>query len=331
MTTTLPIKIAGLGRYLPKRIVCNTEIETRCHLPAGWVEAKTGIRERRWVDGETNSFMAAQAAQEAIAEAGLQPAELDLIINASGTQEQAIPDGGPLLQRQLGLGESGIPCFTIHATCLSFVMALDVAASFIITRRYQRILVVSADIASCGVNFEEWESASLLGDGAAAAVITQTPPGEPAALHASRFETYSRGAELTLIRGGGSRKHPNHPQTTPEDNLFHMQGPQVLRLTHRYAGKFLESLRPGLSRGLGSIDWVVPHQASRPALQTLCYFGWPEERIMMTVDRLGNCVSASLPLTLYEAVHQGQIKRGEELLLVGTGAGLSLGAVILTY
>jgi 3-oxoacyl-[acyl-carrier-protein] synthase-3 len=320
-----------LGRYLPERVVCSAEIETLCHLPAGWVEAKTGVRERRWVDGETNSFMAAQAAQEAIAEAGLQPAEIDLIINASGTQEQAIPDGGPLLQRQLGLGDSGIPCFTIHATCLSFLMALDIVANLIISRRYQRVLVVSADIASCGVNFKEWESASLLGDGAAAVVITETPPGEAAVLHASRFETYGRGADLTLTRGGGSRKHPNHPQTNPEDNLFHMKGPQVLRLTHRYAGAFLEKLRPGLSKGLGSIDWVVPHQASKPALQTLCYFGWPEARIMRTVDWLGNCVSASLPLTLYEAVRQGQIKRGDEVLLVGTGAGLSLGGVILTY
>jgi 3-oxoacyl-[acyl-carrier-protein] synthase III len=331
LTAPLPIKIAGLGRYLPERVVCNSEIESLCNLPPGWVEAKTGIRERRWVNGETNSFMAAQAAQEALANAALRPSELDLIINASGTQEQAIPDGGPLLQQQLGLGESGIPCFSLHATCLSFLMALDVAASFITTGRYRHILITSADIGSCGVNPKEWESASLLGDGAAAAVITPTPPGEAAAFQAAYFETYGRGADLTVIRGGGCHKHPNHPDTRQEDNLFHMKGSQILRLTHRYAGNFLERLRPGLSRGLEGINWVVPHQPSRPALQTLHYFGWPEEQIMITVDWLGNCVSASLPLTLYEAVKQESIRRGDEVLLVGTGAGLSLGGIILTY
>lgn len=331
MTTPLPIKIAGLGRYLPERVVCNPEIEALCHLPPGWVEAKTGIRERRWTSGETNSFMAAQAAREALANADLPPSAIELIINASGTQEQAIPDGGPLLQQQLGLGESGIPCFSVHATCLSFLMALDVAASFITTGRYRRILITSADIGSCGFNPEEWESASLLGDGAAAAVITPTPSGEAAALQRAYFETYGRGAELTVIRGGGTRKHPNHPETRREDNLFHMKGSQILRLTHRYAGDFLEKVRPGLSRGLEGISWVVPHQPSKPALQTLQYFGWPEERILVTVDWLGNCVSASLPLTLYEAVKRGCIRRGDEVLLVGTGAGLSLGGIILTY
>lgn len=325
------IKIAGLGRYLPSRIVPNAEVEALCGLPAGWIEQRTGVKERRWAAAETHAHMAAAAAREAVANAGLSLADIDLIINASGTQEQSIPDGGPLLQAELGLAESGVPCFSVHATCLSFLMALDVAASLLAAGRYRHILIASAEIASVGLNFAEPESASLLGDAAAAAVVTRTPPGEPSALHARHFETYSRGAHLAEVRGGGSRHHPNHPNTTPADNLFHMHGPQLLKLTHRYSQNFLEKLRPGLSRSLGEIDWVVPHQASMLGLRLMSHFGWPFERVLVTLDRLGNSVAASIPVTLYQAVQEGRIARGSQVLLVGTGAGLSLGGVIVTY
>lgn len=327
----VPVKIAGVGCYLPPRIVPNSQVEALCGLPSGWIEKRTGIRERRWVNGESNTFMAAQAAVEAVSQAGLHLTDIDLIINASGTQEQAIPDGGPLLQRELGLGESGIACFSVHATCLGFLMALDVAAGLLATGRYRHILITNADVASCGLNFAEPESAALMGDAAAAVVVTQTPPGESSAFQAFHFKTYGQGANLTEIRGGGSRKHPNHPETRPQDNLFHMEGPALLKMTRHYAPAFLEQLRPGLSAGLGDIKLVIPHQASLLALRMLRHFGWPDAQIMITLVHLGNCVSASIPVALYEAVQQGRLQRGDEVLLVGTGAGLSLGGVILRY
>ncbi len=332
----IPVKIAGIGRYLPDRIVSNSEIETLCKLntpvgwPPDWIEKRSGVRERRWVKGETNSFMAASAAQEAVAMAGLALTDIDLIINASGTQEQAIPDGGPLLQRELGLGESGIPSFSVHATCLSFLMALDVASQFMLSNRYQRILITTAEIASVGINFNEPESATILGDGAAAVVLTPTRD-KHSAFHAAHFETYGKGAELTQIKGGGTRKHPNLAQTMPEDNLFQMSGPRLLMMLRQYGPSFLEQLRPGLSTGLGSIKLVVPHQASSLGLRILTHFGWPSKQIMVTLNTLGNCVSASIPMALYEAMQQGRLQRGDEMLLLGTGAGLSLGGIILTY
>ena len=163
------------------------------------------------------------------------------------------------------------------------------------------------------------------------AVVVRTPPGEAAGLLAARLETYGDGADFTAIRGAGSRRPPNHPDTRPEDNLFHMDGRQVLRMALTYSGPFLEKLRPGLSHGLGSIQLVVPHQPSLVGLRAMQSFGWSAERIVVTLDHLGNCVAASLPATLYEAVRQGRLKRGDEVLLVGTGAGLSIGGVILTY
>src|SRR5258706_989106 len=173
MQVNLPLKIIGLGRYLPKRIVPSSELEAMCGLSAGWVERRNAVRERRWVTDETSFFMSAKAACEALDEAGLKPNQLDLIINASGTAEQAIPDTGALIQRQLGLGHSGIPAMSVNTTCLSFVAAMDVAANFLQNGRYKNILIASADVASCGINPKEPESASLVGDAAAAAVVTR--------------------------------------------------------------------------------------------------------------------------------------------------------------
>ena len=204
---SLPIKIAGVGRYLPERVVPSAEVEALCGLPPGWIERRSGVRERHWATTETSSYMGAQAAREAVAEAGLALSDIDLIMNASGTPEQAIPDGGPLVQRQMGLGSSGIACLSVHATCLSFLAALDLCANLLATGRYQRILIVTSEIGSVGINFKDPESASLIGDAAAAAVVVRTPPGEAAALSAARLETYGDGADFTAIRGAGTRRH----------------------------------------------------------------------------------------------------------------------------
>jgi 3-oxoacyl-[acyl-carrier-protein] synthase-3 len=331
MQVNYPLKIIGLGRYLPSRVVPNSELEKMCGVPTGWVERRNGVRERRWVTDETSSFMSAQAAREALDEAGLKPNQLDLIINASGTSEQAIPDTGALIQRQLGLGKSGIPAMTVHTTCLSFVAALDVAGNFLQTGRYKKILIASADVASCGINPKEPESASLVGDAAAAVVVTRTGDGDPAAIHNAHFKTYGEGAYLTTIMGGGSARHPRYPNHNPEDDLFHMDGPAVLRMVREIGSDFLEELYPGLSKSLMDIDVVVPHQASKVGLLMLTRFGWPEQKIMHTLETLGNCVAASIPVTLYQAVRDGNLQRGHKLLIAGTGAGLSIGGLVLTY
>ena len=331
MEVNLPLKIIGLGRYLPARVVPSSELEKICKLPAGWVERHNGVRERRWVTDETSSYMAAQAAREALDEAGLKPSDLSLILNASGTGEQAIPDTGALIQRQLGLGKSGIPAMTVHNTCLSFVAAMDVAANFLNAGRYKNILIASADVASCGINPKEPESASLVGDAAAAVVVTRSGAGDQSMVHNAHLKTYGDGAYLTAIMGGGSARHPAKPNHNPDDDLFHMDGPAVLRMVRGIAADYLDELYPGLSKGLGDIDVVVPHQASKVGLMMLSRFGWPQERIMSTLETLGNCVAASIPSTLYQAVRDGRIQRGDKVLLVGTGAGLSIGGLVMTY
>ncbi|MCX6040801.1 MAG: hypothetical protein NTV69_06680 [Caldilinea sp.] len=332
--TNLPLLIAGVGRYLPTRIVTNEELEAEHGLAAGWIARYTGVHQRHRVTDETSSYMGAQAAREALDDARMTLADIDLILNASGTPEQSIPDTGVLIQRQLGVRAAGIPAMSIHATCMSFLVALDISATLIAAGRYRSILIVSTEISSAALNVREPENFTLFGDAAAAAVVTAPPQpwsGVSPAIHRARFETYSEGADLAALPGGGTRLHPNNPALRPEHNLFHMDGPGVLRLTRRYGMGFLEQLQPGLSHGLENIDLVIPHQASRMGLKMLGAFGWPDTKVMRTLDMLGNCIAASIPVTLYEAVRQSRLRRGDRALLVGTGAGISLGGVILTY
>ncbi len=331
MDVNLPLKIIGLGRYLPPRIVQNSELERIYALSAGWVERRNGVRERRWVTTETASFMAAEAAREALDEAGLRPDQLSLIINASGTAEQAIPDTGALIQRQLGLGRSGIPAMSVHTTCLSFLTALDVAANFLSTGRYTTILIVSSDISSCGINPKEPESATLVGDAAAAVVVSRSGMEDASAIHHAHFKTYGDGASFTAIRGGGSAHHPAKPDHNSDDDLFRMDGPAVLRMVRSFDEAFLEELYAGLSTSLRDIDLVVPHQSSKVGLLLLQRYGWPEAKIIHTLEWLGNCVAASIPATLYQAVRSTTLQRGQKFLLVGTGAGLSIGGLVMTY
>lgn len=329
---SLPLKIIGVGRYLPKRVVPSSEVERLCGIKPGWIERHTGVRERRWAEpSETNSYMGAQAAREAVADAGLALDDIDLILCASGTPEQTIPDNSALIQRELGLGESGTACMSVHITCLSFLLAMDLASAMLAVERYRTILIVSSDIASVALNFKDPESAALFGDAASAVVVTRTPEGEASRVEKARFETYSIGAHLTEIRGGGTRRHPQNPDTTPEDNLFSMAGPKVYRLARQHQDTFLERLRPGLSRSPGTIKLVLPHQASLLALRALRRNSIDDDQVVITLDRFGNCVATSLPLTLYEAVKTGRMARGDEILLAGTGAGLTLGGMILTY
>ncbi|MFH1530644.1 MAG: 3-oxoacyl-[acyl-carrier-protein] synthase III C-terminal domain-containing protein [Pseudomonadota bacterium] len=330
----LPLKILGMGRYLPERVVTNAEVEALIGLPSGTIDkSHAGVRERRWVTDETGSFLAAMAAKEALRDAGFEARDLDLIINGSGTQEQAIPDGGPLIQRHLGLEGTGIPAFSTHSTCLSFLVGLNVAANFLASGQYGTILVTAGDIASHALNPREPEAFMLFGDAAAAVVVTRTPAGETSGMSSYVYRTFGEGAYHTAVMGGGTRRHPHMPETRPEDNLFHMDGKAVYLMAVEHGPRTLAMVRPSLlTEGLGGIKAVVPHQASGLALDAMTSrLQWPAERIAVTIDKLGNTIGASIPVTLVEARDRGMFDRGDEIMLFGTGAGLSIGAAILTY
>ena len=328
----LAIKIAGLGKYCPERIVTSAELEKQLGIPSGWVEHVTGVRSRRYASSETVSEMATAAAREALQMAGLQPSDLDAIIGASAGVRQAIPCTAAFVQRELGAPDGKSACFDINATCLSFVFALQTAAHLINAGVYKTVLIFSSELGTFSRNPKQWESAVLFGDGAAAAIVTVAQPGESSAIWHSNFVTYSSGVDLTQLVGGGTLHHPNDPATTPEMNMFDMDGPAVFKKAVRLLPPFLDEFSNVLGWKPQDFDQVIPHQASGHGLKLLTTrFGFHPERVFVHIRERGNCISASIPLALTEAVETGRIQRGDKVLLIGTGAGLSIGALALTF
>jgi 3-oxoacyl-[acyl-carrier-protein] synthase-3 len=332
-TLPLPVKIAGLGHYLPERRVTNSEIEEPLGLKPGWIARTTGVLERRRASAEdTNSRMAAHAARRALESSGQEIGDIDLIVGASASPEQMIPCTAALVQRELGAPEGRSACFDINATCLSFAAALQLVAPLIAGRVYRTALVFSSEVIAESLNPNEPESAALMGDAAAAAVMTRTSDTDHSRIHGSRFSTFSGSAHLTELRGGGTRCHPNNPHNTPETNQFSMQGPSVFRAASRVLPPFVDKFLGDIGWSPETIDLVVPHQASGHAITHLASrLGFSETQVFVNLPMRGNCVAASLPLALSEAQEQKRLCRGDRVLLLGTGAGLTLGVVALTY
>lgn len=328
----LQIRIQGTGFYLPPQTVSSAQLERLHSIPDGWIERATGVRERRYASGETSSQMAAHAARLALQNANIEGQEIDLIIGASAAPQQAIPCTSVLVQRELGLSESGAPCFDLNATCLSFLFALHHAALFVEAGVYRNVLIFSSEIASVSLNWRERESASLFGDGAAAVVVSRANSGESSALWRAKFQTDARGADFTQFRGAGTHNHPNAATTTEEMNQFSMQGGPLFKMATRQMTPFLDEFFAELGWARGELAAVVPHQASGFALAQLPKrFGFSPDQLVVNLPTRGNCVAASIPLALCEAVESKRIGRGDKVLLLGSGAGLSLGAMALVF
>jgi 3-oxoacyl-[acyl-carrier-protein] synthase III len=318
------VKIVSIARFLPERIETAADLAPRLGVSEDWIASRTGVL-RRHVSGESMAQMGARAAKQALGD-GPRP---DLIINASGVPHQVLPDSSVFISGELGY--SGIPSFSIHATCLSFPLAVYNAASLIQAGAYRRILVVSSELGTRGRNFDEPESAALFGDGAGAAVLEPTPEGEPSAILGFEMGTWPSGAELTEVRGGGTRQHPQDPTTVPWHNLFHMDGPGVFKMALRHVPGPLSRLFARCRVRPEEIPVVVPHQTSGPGVAAATRFGFRAEAVINRVSEEGNCVAASIPMALAYANEQGRLRRGDRVLLCGTGAGLSVLALLIRW
>ena len=328
----LPIKIAGLGCYLPERRVTNAELEARYDVSASWIARATGVQERRYATHETSAGMGAAAARRALDAAELGVSDLDAIIGASTGPQQAIPCTAALVQRELHAPDGKSVCFDVNGTCLSFMFGLQTAAHLVASGMYRNVLVYSSEITSRSLNPRQPDSMVLFGDAAAAAVVTRSAPDDASAIWHAQFATHSSGADLTQILGGGTQQHPNNPTTTPEMNTFQMNGKAIFKHAARVIGPFLDQFFDTLGWERGDLDVVVPHQASRHAVELLTgRLGFRDQQVVQNLALRGNCIAASLPLALTEATEAGRIRRGDKVLLVGSGAGLTLGALALTY
>jgi len=324
--------VLGTGVAAIDTRVTSAEMDARLGLAPGTVERRTGVVSRFVETRRTAAQLAAEAAGRALEAAGLGIEDIDCLVGASGTPDQAMPCNAALVRSVLGHHEHAIPAFDVNASCLSFLVALDTLSYLIDAGRYRRVLVVSADIASCGLDWNHLEESGIFGDGAAAAVLGHAEDTGSAVL-ASAFSTYGEGAHLCEIKGGGSRYHPSR---ITEDfaplTVFRMDGAAVFKLVGGELAAFTRDLVTASGVSLDRIPAVIPHQASGHALQ------YTRRRLRLRSGQMvdiyadhGNQVSASLPSALHAAITTGRLRRGDHALLLGSGAGVSLGGAVLCY
>ena len=337
----IAFEIAGWGAYRPVRQVPTSEIDARLGRPAGSLEREHGIASRG-VAGpdETSSMMGAAAARQALDRAGWADGEFDVLIGACGVMEQPIPSTSILIQDRLGLGRSGIPAFDVNQTCLSFLAALDIAAMGIAVGRWRRVLIVSADIASAGLDPADPKAMSIFGDGAGALAIEVAPsgageieaaPGGEAGLLSVGFESYGEGHALATLRAGGTRLRVEEGyEALVEGSRFRMDAFGIFKAAARCLPALIDRVTAEAGTSRDGLAAIICHQASAPGIEHIRRLFAPKsERVVDIFATTGNQIAASLPTVLAHALDMGAARKGDDILLLGTAAGVSAGAMVL--
>jgi 3-oxoacyl-[acyl-carrier-protein] synthase-3 len=318
--------ILGCGSYLPARIVTNAELAERVDTTDEWIVQRTGIRQRHVAgDDEPTSVLGLKAAQAALADAGMDASEIDLIIVATATPDHTFPATATQIQAALGI--NGGAAFDLQAVCSGFVFALATADKFLTTGSARAALVIGAETFSRILDWDDRTTCVLFGDGAGA-VVMKAMPGEGT--------LSDRGVLATHIRSDGRYKDKLYVDggagSTKTVGFLRMEGKEVFRhavvnLAETVRHTFQET---GLSGA--DIDWFVPHQANRRIIDATAHkLAIDPERVVVTVDRHGNTSAASIPLALAEAHHDGRIKRGQLVLIEAMGGGFTWGSALIRW
>lgn len=326
------IKITGSGIYIPQRCITSQELAVKMNVSEDVIQ-KMGMKTRYYATGaEKASYMGALAIKNALEDAKLSLDDIDLLVCASGTMEMPIPCTAALIHKELQPTKP-LPAFDVNATCLSFLTALDTVSYLIEANRYRNVLIVSSEIASVGLNYNDLESASLFGDGAAAVVISQAASNETSHISASLMNTYSSGWHHCMIRGGGTGYPPaNWVPGHNEMFQFHMNGREVFKLALQVLPDLVDQLCSTGNTKIEEIDVVIPHQASLSAMNLLQKkLNIKPEQMINIVEKFGNMIAASIPMALHQAIKTQKLSRGNRALLLGTSAGMSVGGLILEY
>ncbi len=318
--------LTGWGLYVPERVVTNDDFARMIDTSDEWIRARSGIRERRFVaDDETTATLSTAAARAALAKAGLEAADLDLIIVATSSPDYPTPPVSSQVQHALG---ARCGAFQQTVGCAGFLYGLITAQQFIATGVCDTVLVVGAELISRWLNFEDRATCVLFGDGAGA-VVLQASDEAGVGVQGFVLGSDGSGAEHIIVPSGGVARPPT--QETLEDglNFIHMNGREVFKFATRI---LVESLQEALDEAgltMDDIDLFIPHQANARIIEYAAKKAeLPMEKVVMNVDRYGNTSAASIPLALAEVLDAGRARPGDTLALVAFGAGLTWAACI---
>lgn len=315
--------LSGVGSYLPERVVMNDEFARTLDTSDTWIRERTGIRQRHFAGAhETCAFMGEQAARQALRSAGAAPAEVDGIILATATPDQAFPATAVHVQAALEVS-SGF-AFDVSAACAGFIYALSVADAMIRARQATGVLVIGSEVYSRILNFEDRGTCVLFGDGAGAVFLTSGPFRGGADRGILSTHLHAQGSLANILYVDGAVGRPDRP------GHLVMNGREVFR---HAVNRLAESIEEALdANGLqpSDIDWLVPHQANLRIIGAVGRkLGLPPEKVVVSVDRHANTSAASIPLALAEAVEDGRIRRRQLVLMEALGGGLTWGSALV--
>lgn len=327
---TVSFRLLGTGAYLPSRRVTAAILDEELGLPPGTALARNGVESRYFaIEDETASAMASAAIGRAIEAAGISSKDLDAILFCGVMSEQPMPSTAVLIHGRLNGVKPEVTCLDINATCAGFLRGLEMAAAMIHAGVWRHAVVAAAEISSKGLRWADTDTATLFGDGAAAAVLGPgTEAGE--GILRSRSATYPAGIEFSTMRAGGSRYNLRTPPPSEDDYLFQMNGKGLLRLAQTHLPPFLEEILDA-----HAVDVVIPHQASAVGLallrRHLALRGGRAPDVVDILAEAGNQVSVSVPHALDRAIRDGRLERGQTALLLATAAGMTLSGIVLRY
>ncbi|MSU32261.1 MAG: ketoacyl-ACP synthase III [Pedosphaera sp.] len=323
------VSIIGSGSYVPARVLTNADLERLVETTDEWITSRTGIRERRIAaDGEATSDMAVSAAGRAMESAGISSEAFDLIIVATITPDMLFPSTACLVQQKLGANRA--VAFDIEAACSGFVYALEIAAQFIQSHSFQTALVIGAEKMSSVIDWADRNTCVLFGDGAGAAVLQHRPGSQ--GLLTTCLGSDGTKASLLELPAGGSACPSTAESVAGRLHFLRMDGKEIFR---NAVTAMVSAANEALSRcgiGIEQIRCIIPHQANQRILTAVGErLGATSGQVFVNVDRYGNTSAASVGIALDEAVRSGRIQRGDLVLVVVFGAGLTWGATVLEW
>ncbi len=327
MPNIIPLKIAGVGYYVPQTVITNDDLTKLYETSDEWIYTRTGIRERRVVSGEENAIdLGFKAAQMALKKAKMDPKDLDLIITASSTPTDLYPAMACRIQARLGVNY--IPAFDITAACTGLIYALEMARAFIGTGLYKNILIVATDNNSRFCDWTDRSVSILFGDGAGAMVVTASDDGINDIMALDIKADGSIGEYLTLQLTG-----QNCPLVEPcEKKPVHikMDGREVYKFAVKIVPEYIDKCLKSLNLKPEDIDYLIPHQANQRIIEAIQQrLNCPNEKVISNIERYGNTSAASVPIALAQGVEEGKIKLPSTAILCGFGAGMTWGVAIV--
>jgi 3-oxoacyl-[acyl-carrier-protein] synthase III len=321
--------VTGWGRYAPSQVLTNADLEKMVDTSDEWITTRTGIRERRVAAAhETTASMAAVAAMRAIRTAGIEPEDIDLILLGTLTPDYWMPSTAALVKE--AIGNTKAAAMDVAAACSGFVYAYATAHAYVTSGLAKHVLVIGAELLTRFLDYTDRNTCILFGDGAGAVVISASD--EPGGGLGIEMTTEPAGAYMIWLPAGGAKSPPSADTIARGEHYIRMEGKETYRFaTRTLASTALESIRrAGLEPS--DIDLFIPHQANIRIIEAVAKgLDLPMEKMFVNLDKYGNTSAASVPIALAEAVNEGRVKVGDNIVIVAFGAGFTSGAVTINW